>query len=58
MYNVDGKGRTDERFCLAFNGRQWNVYYAERGNKTTNKFFDTESDALTYIAEELSDYNS
>lgn len=30
-YNIDGKGRDDERFCLVKDGEKWNVYYSERG---------------------------
>lgn len=54
-YNIEGTGRNDERFCLVLDGRwkKWNVYYAERGCKTINKFFDTESEALEYICKEL-----
>lgn len=55
LYNVDGKGRDDERFCLVKDGEKWNVYYSERGYKTTNKFFDTESEALEYMCKELSE---
>lgn len=55
MYNIDGVGRDDERFCMVKEGEKWNVYYAERGCKTTNKYFDSESDALTYIYKELSE---
>ena len=54
-YNIDGKGRDDERFCLVKDGEKWNVYYSERGCKTTNKYFDTESEALKYMCKELSE---
>ncbi|MCI6007165.1 MAG: hypothetical protein MRZ25_02790 [Ruminococcus sp.] len=54
-FNLDGVGCDDERLCLVKAGEKWNVYYAERGCKTTNKFFDTESDALTYMLERLSE---
>ena len=53
LYNIDGKGRDDERFCLVRDGEKWNVYYSERGRKTTNKFFGTESEALEYMCKEL-----
>ena len=36
-------------------GEKWNVYYSERGCKTTNKYFDSESDALEYMCKELSE---
>lgn len=55
LYNIDGKGRDDERFCLVFNNGMWNVYYSERGCKTTDKLFNTEDEALMYILQELSD---
>lgn len=55
LYNIDGTGRDDERFCLVRAGERWNVYYSERGKKTTDKYFDTESDGLEYILSELSE---
>ena len=54
-YNIEAKGRDDERFCLVKDGEKWNVYYSERGCKTTNKYFDSESDALEYMCKELSE---
>ena len=54
-YIIEGKGRDDERFCLVKDGEKWNVYYSERGCKTTNKYFDSESDALEYMCKELSE---
>ncbi len=55
MYNLEETGRDDERFCLIRQEDKWNVYYSERGKKTTDLFFDTESDALAYILKELSE---
>ena len=55
MYNLDGKGRTDERFCMVKDGELWNVFYSERGCKTTDKFFESESQALEYMCQELCD---
>lgn len=54
LYNFDGKGRTDERFCLSNNGEQWNVYYEERGIKTTNLSFESENAACDCIYNILS----
>ena len=48
-YNIDGKGRDDVRYCLIKVNDKWNVYYLERGLKTINEFFDSESDGLEYI---------
>ena len=55
LYNIDGKGRDDERFCLVTDSGKWNVYYAERGCQTTDLYFDTESEALEYMLKELSE---
>jgi len=54
-FNLDETGRDDERFNLVREGEKWNVYYSERGVKTTNKYFDSESEALEYMLSELSD---
>lgn len=54
LYNLDGTGRNDERFCLQFNNK-WEVYFCERGIKTTDLIFDTEEEACQYIFETLVD---
>jgi len=54
LYNLDGIGRTDERFCLDYNDK-WEVYFCERGIKTTDLIFDTEEEACQYICKELVD---
>lgn len=54
-YNIEGTGRDDERFCLNKDEHGWNVYYAERGCKTTNKYFNSESEALEYICKRLTE---
>lgn len=53
LYNLDYKGRDDERLCLDYIDGKWNVYYLERGVKTTNLFFETESEACEYIYNHL-----
>ncbi|MDE7395231.1 MAG: hypothetical protein K2M95_03825 [Clostridiales bacterium] len=54
LYNLDGKGRTDERFCLQkLGGVEWQVYYVERGVKTTDLRFATEEEACAYIYNKL-----
>lgn len=53
LYNLDGKGRVDERFCLENKNDEWYVYYSERGIKTTNKRFLSEEDACDYIYNQL-----
>ena len=52
-YNLEGKGRTDERFCLEFINGVWHVYYSERGVKTTDCMFKTEDEACQYLYEKL-----
>ncbi len=54
-YNFTGTGRTDERINLIKNGDEWEVFFVERGVKTTDEFFDTEDEACQYIYEELVD---
>lgn len=53
LYNLDGDGRTDERFCLEYTDNEWRVYYSERGIKTTNEIFASEEDACQFIFEQL-----
>ncbi|QJP12171.1 hypothetical protein G3545_08695 [Starkeya sp. ORNL1] len=50
-FNLDNVG--DECFVLAQSGYDWRVYYSERGLETSARHFATESDALTYLLEEL-----
>ncbi len=52
--NPQGYGRTDERLCLdKKSDNLWQVYYEERGNKTTLLNFSTEDEACTYILNRL-----
>lgn len=53
LYNLDGTGRTDERFCLEFKNNQWSVYFSERGAKTTHEKFMSEEDACQFIYEQF-----
>ena len=53
LYNLDGKGRTDERFCLEYINNEWRVYFSERGIKTTNEKFSSEEEACQFIYEKL-----
>ena len=55
MYNLHEVGRDDERFCLRKNENQWQVYFSERGVKTIDEMFETESEACQYIYEQLMD---
>lgn len=53
LYNLDGEGRTDERFCLEFIDNEWRVYFSERGIKTTNERFASEEAACQFIYEQF-----
>lgn len=53
LYNLDGGGRTDERFCLEFTNNEWRVYFSERGVKTANVKFSSEEEACQFIYEQL-----
>lgn len=53
LYNLDGNGRTDERFCLEYINSEWRVYFSERGIKTTNEKFSSEEEACQFIYEQL-----
>lgn len=49
FYNLDGKGRDDERLCLIQENSKWVVYYLERGVRTTELLFNSEEEACNYI---------
>ena len=53
LFNLDGKGRTDERFCLEYTNKEWRVYFSERGVKTTNETFSSEEEACQFIYEQF-----
>lgn len=53
LYNFDGTGRKDERFCLEYVKGKWNVFYIERGCKTTDLVFDSEEEACLFLYKEL-----
>ena len=38
LFNLDGVGRDDERFCLVKLGEKWNVYYSEEAVKLQMNF--------------------
>ena len=52
-YNLNGKGRKDERLCMEFVNDEWHVYYIERGVKTTDESFASEEEACRFIYEEF-----
>lgn len=55
MYNLRLKGRHDERFSIVhLDDGRWEVYYEERGVRTTDMFFDSAQEACRYMIFELS----
>lgn len=52
-YNLSGTGRNDERLCIEKTDKGWNVYYLERGERTTDLMFDKEDEACYYILKHL-----
>ncbi len=51
-YNLNG-GLPNEAFCLNSNQGLWEVYYSERGVKSSLKIFKTESEACDYLLQAL-----
>jgi hypothetical protein len=51
-YCLDG-GLPNESFCLNNNGKAWEVYYSERGQKTGLKTFHSEDEACNYFYNSL-----
>ena len=47
-YTLTG-GLPNESFCLGLNYDKWEVYYSERGNKTSLKVFIDENLACEYF---------
>jgi hypothetical protein len=49
-FESDGDG---EKYRLAQEGERWHVYYAERGEKNTMGWFDTEADACEFFLKKI-----
>jgi hypothetical protein len=43
----------NEALCLRQEGNEWLVYYSERGLQTGKRSFQSESEACTYMLEQL-----
>ncbi len=55
LYNLNGVGRTDERFCIDWTDNQWHVFFSERGKRTTDEVFKTEEEACIFLYNQLID---
>ena len=51
-YSLDGH-RCDECLCLEKTHGTWHVHYAERGQRSGERMFASESDACTFMAQRL-----
>lgn len=47
-YSLKG-GLPNEVFCISNETRKWEIYYSERGNKTSLKTFEFEQEACDYF---------
>ena len=48
MYSLNG-GLPNESYCLEKGKDVWEVYYSERGVKTSLRLFDTEDEACQHL---------
>ena len=48
IFSLDG-GLPNEVYCLGKNGEECEVYYSERGQKTSIEVFQTEDDACNFF---------
>jgi hypothetical protein len=51
FYSIDegGDGLPSEKFCLNRFRKEWEVYYSERGDKTSHNWFKDENEACLYF---------
>lgn len=52
VYSLEG-GLPNDRLCLAAEGRQWCVYYSERGARYDEQWFAAESEACEELLRRL-----
>jgi hypothetical protein len=51
-YSLEG-GLPNEALCISRYGKDWTIYYSERGKKTNLMNFKTESEACEYFYKRL-----
>jgi hypothetical protein len=51
-YSLVG-GHPSEAYVLSFDGREWSVYYSERGAESGRRRFGSEDEACTHLLELL-----
>jgi hypothetical protein len=52
VYSLNG-GLPSEALCIAHEHGRWCYYYSERGDRTGEKWFESEADACHYLLSEL-----
>jgi len=52
-YNIDGKGKRDQKMCIEYYNDKWNVFYSERGIKFDEVSFDNEEQAYDELLKRL-----
>jgi hypothetical protein len=48
-YDLDPNRLSDETYCLAIVPGEWSVWFAERGNRNDEVFFETEDEACAEL---------
>ena len=56
MYSLMTGGYPNEAFCLIKSDKGWEVYYSERGQKSSVREFSSESEACEYLKQKLKKY--
>lgn len=56
MYSLLVGGYPNEAFCLVETEDGWEVYYSERGKKSSSRQFSSESEACEYLERKLRKY--
>ena len=54
-YSILSGGLPNEVYCITNSNNVWEVYYSERGNKSSLKTFDDEEDACKYFFHKMED---
>jgi hypothetical protein len=52
-FSLEG-GSPSERYCLERSAGGWAVYYSERGERTSERWFKTEDEACAYFLKWIS----
>lgn len=56
-YSILKGGLPNEQLCIVKNETGWEIYYSERGEKSSINVFDDETSACEYFLEKLKKYS-